>query len=122
DAYTLLVATREALDQFVALVDDVRLSQSVRDAVRSFFRRNILDARDEIEIILNAHVGIKRGRLGEITYAAPHFERIVEHVETGDFRGSRSCGHESRQDSHRRGFACAVGAEESEDFAFVHGE
>ena len=35
---------------------------------------------------------------------------------------ARGCRHNSGQDSHRRALACAIGAEEADDFAAVDGE
>jgi hypothetical protein len=53
---------------------------------------------------------------------AAHVHGIVEDVEAGHARGARSCGHVARQDAHGGGLAGAIGAEETEDFAFIHGE
>ena len=51
DAYALLVAARETLDQLVALVFQVGLFDRVGDAGGALVRRDVLDARDEIQII-----------------------------------------------------------------------
>ena len=121
-ADALLIAAGEPLDQFVLLVHDVGLFQGVRDAFRALIRRNILDARDEIEIGPDGHIRIHGRIFGEVADVTPHFHGIVEHVEAGDARGARSGGHVAGQDAHGGGLPGAIGAEKTEDFTFIHRE
>ena len=55
-ADALLISARQALDQLVALILDVRLLHGVVDAGFTLLRGNVFDAGDEVEISGDGHV------------------------------------------------------------------
>ena len=122
DSYALLIAAGEALDELVALVFEAGFFDGVLDAGFAFIGGDIFDARDEIEIRVHGHVRIERRIFWEITDAAADFDRIGVDIVAGYAGGAAGGGHEARQDAHRGGFAGAVGAEKTEDFAFIYFE
>ena len=66
--------------------------------------------------------GIDRRGLRQIANVAADFERIVENIKARNARRARSGRHVSGKDAHGGGLARAVGAEKTEDFAFLDGE
>ena len=66
--------------------------------------------------------GIDGRSFGQIADVAADFHRIGEDVEAGDLGGAGGGGHEAGEDAHGGGLAGAVGAEETENFAFIYGE
>ena len=73
-ADALFVSARQPLDQLGALVAKIGFLDRVVHASAPPFRRNILDPQNEVEIGAHRHIGIERGRLGQIADVTAHLE------------------------------------------------
>jgi hypothetical protein len=122
DAYALFVAAREALDQLRAAIFQVGFAYCVGDARGALIGRDVLDARNEVQKVLDGHIGIHRRSFGQVANVAADLHGIAEHVEAGDLRGAGRGRHVSGEDTHGGGLARAVRTEETENFAFIYGE
>src|SRR5208282_6936863 len=78
------------------------------------------ETRDGIQIAFHAHFRVERRVLWQVTDAFAHFERIFEDVETRQPGRPAGGRQEAREDAHRGGLPGSVGAEETQDFAFIH--
>jgi hypothetical protein len=62
-----------------------------------------------LEVLRDRHIRVQRNRLRQVADPSPDLERLVDHVETGDFGVSLAGRHETRQDPHRRRLAAPLG-------------
>ena len=82
----------------------------------------LFELKNEFEIGVHRHIGIKRRMLGEGADQLFCFVGAFEYVEAAD--GGAAGGHRKipRQNVHRRRLSGAVRAEEADDIAFVDRE
>ncbi len=80
-----------------------------------------LELIDEVEVLPDRHLGIKRRLLRKESDPLFRLGRIVEYVEPVDLHLARGRGKIPRQDVHRGGFARTVRPEKSDDLALADG-
>src|SRR5690606_34504890 len=115
----LLVSLREKSD---VLLEHAANADEIDDAVdrgAHLRLRDLARARHEPQVVPHLHVGIERRRLGEITDALLHPERILEDVLAGDHDVARVGDDVASEDLERRRLAGAVRAEKADDLALV---
>ena len=93
---------------------------NVVDAAREVGPGDPFETTDELEVLANLHVGVKRRRFGQVADAALHVHRLLQDIVAGDVRGSGRRGQEAREDPHGRRFTGAVRAEESDDLSLLY--
>ncbi len=122
EADTLPVALGKLADDFPA---DVRQATLFHDNVHPFteaFADQALEPGAEFKVFAHAHLGIKRIVFRHVTDAAAHFIGLGENIETGDANGPGSRGHETGEDAHGGALACAIAAEQADNFPASDGK
>jgi len=122
EADALAVALRQRADHASPHLREAAAFERAVDRGLSLRARHVLQLRDVAEIALDAHFGIERRRLGQVSDRAPRGERVAEDVVARDRRRAVGGRQEARQHAHRGGLAGAVGPEEAHDFAGLHRE
>src|SRR5579885_1055772 len=90
----------------------------MRDAASGIVRREVIESAKKIEILPACQAGIEAEVVaGMKTELAANLARILGHIVAGDFRRAASGKQKSRQNAQKRGFARAVGAEQSNGFS-----
>jgi hypothetical protein len=116
EADPLLVALRELRAMPARHVGHPGALHHLVHAASDIFA-HALDLGDEGQVLADGHVRIKRRGFRQVAGPALGFERLLEHVETGDGRRALGGGHVAGNNAHRRGLPGAVGAEKPENFA-----
>ena len=118
EADALPVAFRELPAVTVRHVVDAGLfiTSSTRAALRSL-EATTLSFATNVQVFPHRHFRVERRRFRQVAGAALGFDRLIEHVVTGDDGLALGGRHVAGQDAHRRGLAGAVRAEEAENFA-----
>ena len=103
------------------LAEPEQLEQLVAPGSRRL-RLEMMQARDQLEILHGGQRIVDGGRLGHVPDSALDLEWLRDHIEARDESQTRRRANQSRQDLHGRGFAGAVRAEETEDLARLDAE
>ena len=74
------------------------------------------------EVFVHGQPGVEAGRLEGHADLMPDFLRLPRHIKPEDVDRSRLHGEQGAEDAKQRGFAAAVGAEQSENGFGSHGE
>jgi len=111
----LPVSLREGMDRFRQDVAEGAGRHDEAESVPTIRRLDALQSGHVVEVLLDHHVLVERGALGEVTHVALRGEAVGDDVDAGDLRGSERRDEEPRQDLHGGGFAGPVRADESDD-------
>src|SRR5204862_193861 len=121
-AHALPIALGQSLEQTTANFFEPAALEAVFDTPRPFLPRHAFQLGAKQNIFLDAHFPVKGYALRQITYAAAHFERLVDDIEPGDFGNAAAGRHIASQDAHGRRFARAIGAQEPDDLTAIDRE
>src|ERR1700733_9203573 len=91
--------------------------EDVFDAAKAIGAGHFAQAAAVIEIFANFHLAIERDVFGEIAEVFAHLFGLMEDVETVDGGAAAGWGEIAGEDFEGGGFACAVGAEESDNLS-----
>src|ERR1700693_1028870 len=81
--------------------------------------RHAFERRAIIEVLGHAHVIVERNTFRHVAEARPGLERLLEHIETGDRRPTRSRRHETGENPHRSRLARTVRPKKAHDLALT---
>ena len=118
----LLVSLGEVLDQPPAHVGDLQHLHGPLHALLAARAGHALDVADEREVVADGHVQVQRRQLGHVPDLLLHRLRLLQDVVPVQLHRALRGGEVAGDDVHRRGLPRAVGPEEPEDLAPVHGE
>lgn len=114
-SHALAVAFGEGADFFAQFGAEACELDYFVDALTAVF--DLVYVGDEAQELRDIHLGVERVVLGQVAYAGAYLLRLVEDAVAADFDFAFRGGNEAGDDFHQCGLACAVRAEESDDFA-----
>ena len=109
-------------DVFLDFTAEAAHLNHVGDAAHPLRLGDSTELGDEQKVIHNAHVHIEGRVLGQIADHLADFEGMLAYVEVIDNHIALIRAEIAGDDLHGRGLACAVRAEEPENFPILHGE
>src|SRR5688572_12563355 len=121
-AQALLHPPREGLDVVVALATEIDQLKEIADHAPPVGRPDPVAAREEIEVFPYLHVVVDAERVRHEPEDAANLVRVPGHRHPGDLGRARGWQQEGRQDPQGRGLARAVGSDQAEDLALLHGQ
>src|SRR5262249_52604968 len=109
----------ERVYQLVALVGDVSHLHRPLNKNGDVPAGGALDAGDELEIGVNAHIAVEGRVLGQITDPSSDLHRLLEDVKACDLCRASGGGEIAGEDAHRRSLACTVWTEKAQYLALA---
>ena len=122
ESNALPVSLGKLAQQLVFDIGHVAASHHIIDAPVEFLARQAFEPAHKAQILVGFHVGIEGRRFRQIADAAAHLKRLLQHIKTCDACRTRGGRQKAREHAHGCGFSGAVGAKETDDLTFVHGE
>src|SRR5271163_5042508 len=117
DSDALPITLRQFADELAPHVLEAAGLERIFDSIARRLRIDLAHARAEFEQRVDAEVGIQHHIFRQVTDAPAGLERMLRDVEAADHRASRGRREKSREDSHDRRLARAVGAQQPDDLA-----
>src|SRR5258706_9992104 len=120
ESYALAVAFGKVADRALANIGEPAAIEDIIDALPAGGAIHLAETAAEIEVFLDAHLGVHRDVFGEVTEVFADLLGLVEDVEAVDGGGTARGREVAGEHAHGRGFAGAVGAEETDDIALLN--
>src|SRR5262249_21679477 len=115
--------TNTLLVSFGKVPDDTPLHTSkaalLNDLIRPLtrtFARQALQTRAKLQILPHPHVARQWIVLRHVTNATAHLVGFTKDIQPRNLDGAGACGKKARKDAHRRAFAGAILAQQTDDF------
>jgi hypothetical protein len=108
------------VDQLLANVGNHASFRHIRDAPREIRPGDALQPPDKREILADFHVRVQRRTFRQIADPLFHFQRLLQHIESGHVCRSGGRRQKAGQDPHRRRLPRAIRTEESDNLAFLN--
>ena len=115
-------AARERFGGRIAPLCQVHQLQQFGDRFLALFRRNVVELGVNIHVLFDRQVEIAGQRLRNHANHSSRCVRFFGDIVTTDERLARSDRDERSHHANQRRLPCSVGAQQSEDFAFLHAE
>src|SRR5580704_1231576 len=117
DSDALPITLRQFADELAPHVLEPAGLERIFDSIARRLRIDLAHARAEFEQRVDAEVGIQDHIFRQVADAPARLERMLGDVEPADHGATRGGREKSREDSHDRRLARAVGAQQSDDLA-----
>ena len=121
-AHALPEALRELPDDFFSDLIEAAHLEDIAHALGEAALGDTLQSSSVAEKFTNAHVEVERDIFRQVADVLARFEGLGKNIEPRDAGPSGGGGQVACEHPHRGGFSGAIRAQESHDFALLHGK